>query len=194
MTDKIPCKECSVLVLPATAERTGGLCMPCKNGTRKSMEASKEYYKKERELDRTCPFRAFWSDLISRVYDETKGFDSLSDEEKTYYSVNCLSGEVYNGGFVQYFDNSAGEHYKYAELGLIQIGAQATLKLLRQARAEAFGTGSVPTDRGLRSAVTDDEQIQNALDKLDGEFYKDPDELGDKLESYAVNNGLIKSA
>jgi len=32
MSVKIPCKECSALILPSTGERTGGLCMPCKNG------------------------------------------------------------------------------------------------------------------------------------------------------------------
>jgi NMD protein affecting ribosome stability and mRNA decay len=29
MTDKISCKECGTLVLPATTKRTNGLCMPC---------------------------------------------------------------------------------------------------------------------------------------------------------------------
>jgi hypothetical protein len=29
MTEKIPCNSCEALILPDTAERTGGLCMPC---------------------------------------------------------------------------------------------------------------------------------------------------------------------
>jgi DNA-directed RNA polymerase subunit RPC12/RpoP len=28
-SEKIPCKKCSAMILPATAKRTGGLCMPC---------------------------------------------------------------------------------------------------------------------------------------------------------------------
>jgi predicted RNA-binding Zn-ribbon protein involved in translation (DUF1610 family) len=28
-TNKIPCAECRALILPATSQRTGGLCMPC---------------------------------------------------------------------------------------------------------------------------------------------------------------------
>lgn len=31
MVEKIPCKECNTPILPSTAQRTGGLCMPCKN-------------------------------------------------------------------------------------------------------------------------------------------------------------------
>jgi hypothetical protein len=50
MSDKVLCKECSVKILPSTADRTGGMCMPCKNGYRKNIEQAKEYYKKEREL------------------------------------------------------------------------------------------------------------------------------------------------
>ena len=29
MTDKIPCTECEKMILPATAAKTGGVCMPC---------------------------------------------------------------------------------------------------------------------------------------------------------------------
>jgi len=194
MTDKVPCKECKALILPSTAARTDGLCMACKNGIRQNIERSKEYYKKERQLDKTCPFRAFWRDLVSRVYDESHGFHTLTNEEKTYYAVNCLSGEVYNGGFVQYFDNSAGEHYKYAELGLIQVGATNSLRLLRKARNEVFGSDAVPTDKTLRLAATDSDSIRKSLDQLDDEFYKDLDQLGDKLEKYAIENGLVQNA
>ena len=84
MSDKVPCKECNALILPATAKRTGGICMACKNGIRENLERSKEHYKRERELDKTCPFRAFWRDLVSRVYNDEQGFDTLNESEKTY--------------------------------------------------------------------------------------------------------------
>jgi hypothetical protein len=194
MTEKVPCTKCGALVLPSTAERTGGVCMACKNGTRESMEKSKEYYKKERELDKTCPFRLFWKELVSRVYNESKGFNSLSEEEKIYFSVNCLSGEVYNGGFDQYFSNSAGENYKHAELGLIQLEATNSLRLLRKAKQIVFGSSAVPKEQYLRQLATDSDEVSTALDELDTEFYKDPDRLAEKLEVYAINNGLVKNA
>lgn len=194
MTEKVPCAKCGALVLPSTAERTGGVCVACKNGIRESMEKSKEYYKKERELDKTCPFRLFWRELVSRVYDENKGFKYLSEAEKIYFSVNCLSGEVYNGGFDQYFSNSAGENYTHAELGLIQLKATNSLRLLRKAKQIVFGSSAVPKEQYLRQVATDSDDVSTALDELDTEFYKDPDQLAEKLEAYAINNGLVKNA
>ncbi len=158
------------------------------------MEKSKEYYKKERELDKTCPFRLFWSELVSRVYDESKGFKSLSEAEKIYFSVNCLSGEVYNGGFDQYFSNSAGENYTHAELGLIQLKATNSLRLLRKAKQIVFGNSDVPKEQYLRQVATNSDDVSKDLDELDTEFYKDPDQLTEKLETYAINNDLVKNA
>lgn len=194
MSDKIPCNECNALVLPSTAQRTGGLCMPCKNGTRKSMDRAKEDSVKERELDKTCPFRAYWRNLVDRVYDEELGFSSLIEEEKLYYSVCVLIGEVYNGGFVQFFDNSSGAQYRYAELGLIRMQAKKSITLLREAKFSLFGNQHVPTDQAERwnimRKLTDDPD----LDSLDTEFYKDADKLDQKTEEFAINNGLVKYA
>lgn len=44
--EKVPCLECRALILPGTAEKNHGLCMPCKSGTRASMD------KKKQELER----------------------------------------------------------------------------------------------------------------------------------------------
>jgi hypothetical protein len=51
MTQRIPCKECGAEILPTTAQATGGVCMACKNGIRKNIEKSKEYYRQEREKE-----------------------------------------------------------------------------------------------------------------------------------------------
>jgi len=44
VTTKLPCSRCGALILPATAARTGGLCMPCSSdpegGRRKRLEAT----------------------------------------------------------------------------------------------------------------------------------------------------------
>jgi Domain of unknown function (DUF4375) len=49
-----------------------------------------------------------------------------------------LSGEVYNGGFYQYFDNTSADSYHYAELGLIRLGATHSLGLLQKAKEHLF--------------------------------------------------------
>lgn len=51
MTQRVPCKKCGAEILPTTAEATGGVCMACKNGIRKDLEKSKEFYRKEREKE-----------------------------------------------------------------------------------------------------------------------------------------------
>ncbi|TBW43488.1 DUF4375 domain-containing protein [Marinobacter halodurans] len=192
MSEKVPCTECGAAILASTAERTGGLCMPCKNGNRKNIEQAKEFYKRERELDKTCPFRALWRELVDKAYNQEDGFAKLTDDEKLYYAVNVLSGEVYNGGFNQYFDNSSGEHYRHAELGLMRLGAKHSLSLLREAKVALFGSASVPKDRAERFAALEKQAEQPSLDGLDDGFYKDPDSLGEKLEDFAVATGLVK--
>ena len=58
MVMKIPCIECGELILLTTAEKTGGLCIPCKNGTRASIQESirkqqeKRVYEKKLKLAR----------------------------------------------------------------------------------------------------------------------------------------------
>ena len=38
---KVPCTQCGALILTNTAERTGGLCMPCQRGTRAEIDEAK---------------------------------------------------------------------------------------------------------------------------------------------------------
>lgn len=194
MSDKVKCKMCEALILPSTSDRTGGLCMPCKNGNRENIEASKESYKRERELDKTCPFRALWRELVDRVYRETSGFVSLSENEKQYFAVNVLIGDVYNGGFNQYFGNSSSDYYMYAELGLVRIGAKKSVGLLRQAKTDMFGDSKVPLSQEGRWAVMKAHAKEPDLDAYDTEFYKDQDGLDEKLENYAKEVGLVKNA
>lgn len=191
MSEKIPCKECGALILPATAEKNGDLCMPCKNGYRKNIEQSKEYYKKERELDGTCPFRALWRDLVKRVYDSSKGFEALSEDEKQYFAVGILDGEVYSGGFVQYFDNMPSEYYRYSELGLIRIGAKESLQLLRKAKLTVFGNNPVSKEQTKCWLHVNDE-IAKKLDDLDSQYYEMKEDIGELLEAFACETGLVK--
>ena len=166
--------------------------MPCKNGTRENIEQSKRRYAEERELDKTCPYRALWRNLVDRVYEDSQGFGSLSEDEKVYFAVGVLLGEVYNGGFMQFFVNTSGEHYRHAELGLVQMGATQSLELLRRAKNVLFGSATVPRDQEERWAAMR-EGCDNQLDDLDTEFYKDPDGMDARTETFAVSKGLVAS-
>ena len=191
--EKVPCTKCGALILPTTAQSTGGLCMPCKAGTREQIEAAKEYYARERELDKTCPFRALWRSLHKRVFSEDGGFESLSVVEQRYWAVNELVGEVYNGGFDQYFYNYSGEHYPITVEALKELGAEASLSLLVQAKNMLFGELAVPEDTTARRELLLSlwPEAPESVRTLDKEFWKNMDQIEHRQERYALKHGLV---
>ncbi|HBO3527472.1 hypothetical protein APA93_25060 [Pseudomonas aeruginosa] len=48
MTDRLPCRACGHLILPTTAARNDGLCMPCKGGYRQNIEDGKRFHTERR--------------------------------------------------------------------------------------------------------------------------------------------------
>ncbi|MFC3552476.1 DUF4375 domain-containing protein [Lysobacter cavernae] len=168
--------------------------MPCATGTRESIEASKEHYTKQRELDRTDPVRILWRSLVARMHHTDGGYLSLSDAEKRYVAVGLLDGEVYNGGFDQYFFNSASSYYSDALLGLEGIGATTSLELLLKAKKIVFGFDSVPVDTSARRQISRPLSASQSsrLDHLDKLFWADPDNLSDRIEAFLRRHSLIR--
>ena len=195
MSDKLPCTLCGALILPTTAARTNGLCMPCKGGYRQSIEDSKRRVVEEREDERVHPFRRHWRSMVERVHNSPNGFDSLSEHEKLYYAVGLLQLEVYNGGFDQYFVNTSSSHYQYAEKGLTALGATDTLDLLHQAKEMLFPGTPVPEDaQTRRQALRGDAEgmrLNPKLDALDHRYWADPEELDSRLRAFALEHGLV---
>ncbi len=192
MTLRVPCKECGAEILPTTAEATGGVCMACRQGIRKSIEQSKLNSQKAREYS---PWKALWADLVNKVYKTEQGMNGLTPSERVYYVVGVLEGEVYNGGFSQFFTNSSGSLYQEAVEGLYILKATQSLELLQRAKTLYFGNAVPPKERRARYEAmrhySDDDPNYHVLDKLDSDYYKNPDKLSDKLCQYAESNGLI---
>jgi len=157
------------------------------------MEASRRLYREERERDKTDPARIYWRALVDRVHKTEAGFEGLSDAEKKYFAVCCLSGEVYNGGFHQFFFNSAGRYYRYALSGLEEMRASESLQLLTKAKQVWFDFSDVPTDTKSRRLLLERNasRSRNARsDELDKLYWKEPDELGNRCEQYAQQHKL----
>jgi hypothetical protein len=189
---KAICSECGAEILAATAARTNGLCMACKQGIRQQLESSKKYYEEKRKPD---PFRDYWKDLVQRVYQTPEGFEGLSPKEKTYFAVCILDGEVYNGGLHQFFSNTSGECYAAALNGLAELGAFRSRELLMAARSVLFPDGNMPRDTQSRRALLnarDESEIEQQLAELDEKYCADQDELGERLRKYALENHLVK--
>ena len=200
---KVLCKECEVKILPATAKKTGGLCIPCKNGTRKSIEESKKYYAEQRNYN---PYRALWTSLVKRTHAENGGFDEegfahLTVDERLFYAVSILELEVYNGGMYQFFDNTSGVVIDEVVAGLKKLGAETVLNLLFTATRILFGNATPQRDHlgrwdALPMCPDDDSdpepQWSIDLEVVNRAFCKDPDHLGDRLSRFATEKGLVQ--
>ncbi|MCA1196685.1 DMP19 family protein [Sphingomonas sp. R647] len=195
---KLPCNDCGTLILPTTAESTGGVCMACKQGIRKDIEASRAFYEAQKRYD---PFRELWKSLVERSRDNAALRD-WAVAEQLYFSVCLLEGEMYNGGFDQYFSNSSGDYYNFAVDGLSAIQAEVSLGLAREAAEVLFGRRGPPPRQEERWRVMSSKTRQLTdvvtrrrraarLEMLDKQFYEDSDGLSDRLRAYAEQEGLI---
>jgi hypothetical protein len=193
MIQRLPCKSCGELIHPDTATKNNGLCMPCKGGYRTNIEASK----KQREVDRlyeNSAERKHWLHLIRRVHDTQDGFQKLSSPEKTYFAVCCLIGEVYNGGFDQFFSNSSGAFYAYALDGLLEMQAEECAAQLARAKQLLFGELLIPIDQAERNAKMRQEVSNPELDALDKKFWSDPEGLGARCAQFAKDHALYQDS
>jgi hypothetical protein len=170
--------------------------MACKQGIRQNIEASKKYYEEQRRYN---PVRELWVSLVKRVHQTENGFEGLSADEKIYYAVGCLEGEVYNGGMHQFFTNGSGALYSVAVDGLLELRAHEALRLLTSAANLLFDNG-VPEGRQARfDAIKDypkDTELPyppwvDELESIDKQYWQDPDGLGERLESFARTRGLV---
>ncbi|UFH51281.1 DMP19 family protein [Pseudomonas sp. KNUC1026] len=197
MSEKQPCRICAKLILPTTAARNDGMCMPCKGGYRQNIEDGKLRGEEHRRYLASAE-ALYWNALVGRVHHSPEGLSELALAEQHYYAVSALQGEVYNGGLDQYFGNSSGDHYASACAGLLELGATQTLALLHEAKHLLFGAQPVPTEQALRQlsmptyADERDLDCEAALDALDTQFYLDAEQLNERLLRYAREHRLFE--
>jgi hypothetical protein len=188
------CSDCGAEILARTSARTGGKCMPCVQGIRAQIEESKRRTAQERERERVNqtglarirarqfptfgdflaeedPVGVLWQFLLSTVYREqtVKDVGALTGAAKNLYLVHVLDGEVFNGGFHQYFSNSSGDYAHEALSALLELGAGEAAKLLQQA-IRAFPLERVSKERGERNEQLDHVDVK-LLDALDAQYY-----------------------
>jgi len=98
--------------------------------------------------------------------------------------IEVLEGEVNNGGFHQYFYNSAGDRTEETIQALELVGAFAAADIVRRA-AQKFPYGMPPKNRFERQDILLEAYPSPApFRELDEEFYKYPDNLGALLTKY----------
>lgn len=123
-------------------------------------------------------------DLIEAIQDKERaaGYAFLTPEERVVLDVSELEAEVNNGGFHQFFFNSAGNRVASVKVGLRELGAHRLLHIVEQA-CSRFPGGSPRADQNERQ-----EQLlalgESQFETLDQEVYAYPDPLGELLEAY----------
>lgn len=173
--EKVACVECGKPVAVNLANKRGGLCLRC-------------HAKRN-------PFFVLYSHLIDQVCNAEGGFDRLSEPEKIYYALTLFQNEVNNGGFHQFFFNSSGSYYELIENGLITFDEPGILELLHRAKQVLLPDVSVATDTQTRreqlQAADPKRSLMGKLDELDQQFYRLPDTLSPKLQTFAREKGLV---
>jgi YD repeat-containing protein len=98
--------------------------------------------------------------------------------------IDALEGEVNNGGFHQYFYNSAGDRTAETIQALEIVGAFAMADIVNRA-AQRFPHGMPPKNRFERQDVLLEAYPNaGAFQALDDEFYKYPDNLAALVTKY----------
>jgi Domain of unknown function (DUF4375) len=112
-----------------------------------------------------------------------RDWESLSEPERLVVAFGEPREEVNNGGFDQYFFNSAGDHAEHALLAAKRAGLDVLADLVKRA-IEALGGDSYPSDRFARQERVL-ELPDGAIEVLDDEYYA--------LESTAVLDSVMES-
>jgi hypothetical protein len=117
---------------------------------------------------------------------EARGEHSLTDTERRLLAAYWVEAEVNNGGFDQYFFNSAGDNAEAALAGLKDMGAAGAGALLERAMA-IFPGGKPPADRFKRQQAMEQiaSQSKPVWNKCDDEFYKLTESISDLSLAYA---------
>ena len=109
----------------------------------------------------------------------------LSEPEQVFVSVWGLEAEVNNGGFFQYYSNSAGDNSLLAPSKLRAIGANNMARIVEEANA-IFGSAGPPKNREERQRMLESlaPSATEQWGQLDKQFFEYPNNLTDRLYYY----------
>lgn len=113
---------------------------------------------------------------------EADGWDALTEAEKHICAIEELDGEVNNGGYAQYYFNSAGNHWHEALSGLAAVGATKRHKIMAATIAK-FGQPEPSSVRDTRSSQLSKvvRKKEDPYNEQDTAWYKTEDEPLDRL-------------
>ena len=115
--------------------------------------------------------------------------DKLTEQQKNFYFNQNLEREINNGGFNQFFFNSAGDFAHETVNSLAVVGANKTAEILKKAIAQ-FPDHKVPSDRNNRQEILSqiEEDAKDIWEELDQKFFIYEDNLNDLNLEYVRKN------
>lgn len=124
--------------------------------------------------------------LADILFEASKaGWDRLTYAEQVFLSVWELEAELNNGGFNQYFFNSAGDHAAQVSTALRSIGANNVAAIVDRALA-TFGENFSEDRDARREGLESIDPDSDLFDTLDAEFLAYPDDLAALLAAFVA--------
>lgn len=125
--------------------------------------------------------------VFSRL--DAVGFDGLTDPQKVFYLAFVFDAEVCNGGIMQFFGNSSGDHAAETLDALAELGHPEAEAALRGAM-RLVGPLSREADRDMRLSAFENryDELQAAFEPLEDAYYRTAGRLRKKMILHAARN------
>lgn len=121
--------------------------------------------------------------------EERKGLASFTRSERFVYAIEGMVREVNNGGWNQFFFNSSGALAFDLAPALEAVGSTKNLSIAERA-VRIFGKPASlgEDDRAKRLAKVTRDGDNNPWEKLEGEFYQNPEDLEAMIIEFIARN------
>jgi hypothetical protein len=136
-------------------------------------------------------------DMVATIMNATDvkrdrvGFAGLNDAERVVSCISYARFEIDNGGFSQFYYNTAGTYAKQTVWALEQIGAVEVAAIFQRANG-LFPNGDPPNDRAERWSALQEIRLRStaddAFDAFDREFYEAPEDLDELLYNFILKH------
>ncbi len=105
--DKVPCERCGAMILTSTSMKNGGLCFPCKTGTRESMDAAQQQYAEER--------RRRAAEALARAPLDAKRTAGQSVRFAEFFHLADPAYEIFRAAVDTVFDKSGNVRHEHVD-------------------------------------------------------------------------------
>jgi len=138
-------------------------------------------------------FQEQWIKLVDKAYND---FNSLSKEERVWYTVQILMDATNNGGMISFFYNSGADYYIETINDLKELKQDKIAELLERI-GKMYYKNIVPKDIEKRNqiiiSIPDDGRYDQELDEIDTIFYQLENKLEEDLVNYISTKILVKN-